>query len=299
MKSFVKMVFIFLLALPLVGQANHSWNGYHWARIKPNLIEFPNNPYRFDLKVVDNLTPDWKTSLDIAKGDWNTPQKFDLVPFNNLTTPVNLVVVNGFYPNKKCNTVTGTTQVCNSAYGRNGWLGLATIYITGGVHITKGTAKMNDSYFNSNFPKYNNPNERLHVLCQEVAHTFGLGHQSENFNLSLDTCMDYSSSTPDDDSSSHPNEHDFVMLNSIYNHYDSFNSYSTTSTPALAMGPDPVDHGDPNSWGQLVSQSRDGRSSTYERVHGPQSKSVTEVYWTEETAEDCRSCDHRFHHDEE
>ena len=37
----------------------------------------------------------------------------------------------------------------DSTYGNNGWLGLATINITGGVHITQGTANMNDTYFNN------------------------------------------------------------------------------------------------------------------------------------------------------
>ena len=45
--------------------------------------------------------------------------------------------------------VSGTTQVCNSSYGNNGWLGLASINLTGGTHITQGSAKMNDTYFNT------------------------------------------------------------------------------------------------------------------------------------------------------
>jgi predicted Zn-dependent protease with MMP-like domain len=31
---------------------------------------------------------------------------------------------------------------------------------------------------------------QAHVLCQEVGHTFGLGHQSESGD-DLNTCMDY------------------------------------------------------------------------------------------------------------
>ena len=41
--------------------------------------------------------------------------------------------------------------------------------------ISRGTAKMNDTY--SDTATYNNPNEREHVMCQEVAHTFGLDHK--------------------------------------------------------------------------------------------------------------------------
>ena len=46
----------------------------------------------------------------------------------------------------------------------------------------------------------------------------------------------------------------------------------------------------------LVSQSANGRSSTYERDHGGGNKTVTHVFWTIEAAENCPSCDHRFPH---
>ena len=88
--------------------------------------------------------------------------------------------------------VAGTTQVCNGTYGYNGWLGLATINVTPDKHITQGSAKMNDSYFNSS--TYNNPNEREHVMCQEGGHTFGLDHQSTD-GSAQNTCMDYFSTT--------------------------------------------------------------------------------------------------------
>src|SRR3982750_1253240 len=112
--------------------------------------------------------------------------------------------------------VAGTTQVCNDNYGRNGWLGLASINITGGTHITQGSAKINDTYFNS--PTYNNVNEKEHVMCQEVAHTFGLDHQSTD-GSSQDSCMDYFSNTGANASSTlstKPNKHDFDELNVIY-----------------------------------------------------------------------------------
>jgi hypothetical protein len=67
-----------------------------------------------------------------------------------------------------------------------------SINIIDGTHITQGTAKMNDTDFNT--AKYNNPNEREHVMCQAVADTFGLDYQSTD-GSSLNTCMDYSSNT--------------------------------------------------------------------------------------------------------
>ena len=50
---------------------------------------------------------------------------------------------------------------------------------------------------------------------------------------------------------------------------------------------------DPQSWGQLVRQSANGRSSHYERENGEGSKNATHVFWTLEAATRCPSCDHR------
>jgi hypothetical protein len=190
--------------------------------------------------------------------------------------------------------VAGTTQVCNGKYGNNGWLGLASINVTGGVHITQGSAKMNDTYFTTS--TYNNPNEREHVMCQEVAHTFGLDHQSTD-GSSQNTCMDYFSNTGANAGSSvstKPNAHDFDELNTIYSHLD-----STTTVGFLIGQPtgNPyVDEDAPENWGRLVSQSANGRSSTYERENWDGTKKVTHVFWTLEAAERCNACDHRYDH---
>ena len=56
----------------------------------------------------------------------------------------------------------------------------------------KAVAKMNDTYHDA--APYNRDGWRDMVMCQEVGHTFGLGHQDENFsNGNLGTCMDYTS----------------------------------------------------------------------------------------------------------
>ena len=190
--------------------------------------------------------------------------------------------------------VAGTVQVCNRTYGNNGWLGLASINITGGVHITQGSAKMNDTYFNT--PTYNNPNEKLHVICQEIGHTFVLDHTSED-GSSQDTCMDYFSNTGANAGSTlstHPNAHDYQQLSSIYAHLDSFSTNSSVAAAERAGRSDVTD--DPNSWGEMVRQSDNGRASTYERVNDDGSKTLTEVYWTIEAAERCPGCDHRYDH---
>ena len=58
--------------------------------------------------------------------------------------------------------------------------------------------------------------------------------------------------------------------------------------------PDTDNTDDPSSWGMLVSQSNNGRSSTYERFNQDGSKTVTHVFWTVEAAAACASCDHRY-----
>lgn len=277
----------FLVAINVIfssaAHATHSWGSYHWARMA--------NP--FTLKLGDNLTSkEWKAYLSTASRDWNSPENVDPLQASPLLTSI--VAGSG---GKRCASVSGTTQVCNGTYGNNGWLGLATIYISG-VHITKGTAKMNDTYFN--LSKYNNPNEKLHVMCQEVAHTFGLGHQSEN-GESLNTCMDYFSNTGANAGSTvstTPNAHDFEELNIIYgSHFDSTTTLSSSAAnpSAPSQANDDVTN-EPNSWGQLISQSANGRSSTYERHLSNGTRAITHVYWTEEAAHRCPACDHRYDH---
>ena len=157
--------------------------------------------------------------------------------WNGGKTPLITSIVPG-QARKRCAMVVGTTQVCNGKYGNNGWLGLASININGGTHITQGSAKVNDTYFDT--PTYNTPDERLHVMCQEVAHTFGLGHTSED-GSSQKTCMDYSSS-PD---STGPNQHDFDQLEIIYAHTDSTTTIAARA--ALAASTSDVTD-DPVSW---------------------------------------------------
>jgi hypothetical protein len=60
-----------------------------------------------------------------------------------------------------------------------------------------------------------------HVICQEIGHTFGLDHQDES-GISLNTCMDYYHNTSASDTkSTHPNQHDYDELSTIYQHRDS------------------------------------------------------------------------------
>jgi hypothetical protein len=266
-RVFLSGCFVAVFAAGL--SATHSWGGYHWARTTP----------QFTLKLGDNMSGDWQSRLGQASSDWNSGNSAVLT-----------AVVAG-RSNRNCSMVAGTTQVCNAKYGNNGWLGLASINITGATHITQGSAKMNDTYFNT--AKYNNVNEKQHVVCQEIAHTFGLDHQSTD-GSSQNSCMDYFSNTGANAGSTlstKPNKHDFDELNIIYAHLDT----TTTVAAQAALNASPSDvSDDANSWGQLVSQSQNGRSSTYERFEHDGSKTLTHVFWTEEATANCPSCDHRY-----
>ena len=266
-----------IVGFSTVALATHSWGGYHWARTTP----------QFTLKLGNNMTTaDWRAHLTQTSSDWNSGNSAVLT-----------AIVAGT-AGRRCSMVAGTTQVCNGTYGSTGWLGLASINISGGTHITQGSAKMNDTYFNT--ATYNNPNERLHVVCQEVAHTFGLDHQSTN-GSSQNSCMDYFSNTGANATSTlstKPNAHDFDQLNLTYAHLDSISTVQLLAAEVAAMsrGPGAANRDisdDPQSWGQLVRQSANGRSSNYERENGDGSKNVTHVYWTLEAAARCPGCDHR------
>ena len=169
--------------------ANHSWGNYHWARSA--------NPFTVPLgdSVTNTAYSNWDGALASASVDWSASTVLD--------SPV---VAQG--PSRNCKAVDGRIRVCNSTYGFNGWLGLAQIWISGS-HIVRASAKMNDSYFNS--PSYSYTAER-HVMCQEVGHGYGLGHQDES-GADLNTCMDYSNALDNPS----PNSHDYQQLQTIYN----------------------------------------------------------------------------------
>jgi hypothetical protein len=224
--------------------ANHSWNGYHWVRTT--------NP--FTLKLGDNLSAGWKSYLGTTSSDWSK------------STVLDTTIVPGMASTRRCKPTAGRDEVCNAAYGYNGWLGVAQVWVSGS-HITQGTVKVNDTYFNTS--TYNTPAERNHVMCQEVGHTLGLDHQDES-GASLGTCMDYSQ----DPGSQHPNQHDYDQLAAIYAHLDG--TTTVGSSPAGAAG---RASGASPRWGSLVSGSRSGRSAIYMRTLRGGRALVTFVTW--------------------
>ena len=262
------IIFISILSLVLVASvasANHSWGIYHWPRTS--------NP--FSLKLGDNLTSAWNAYLVTASTDWSVSSVLD-------TTIVLGTALRHRSSNLDCSPVSNTVQVCNKTYGKNGWLGLAQIWITGGTHITQGAVKLNDTYFNTS--KYNNPNEKLHVVCQEVGHTFGLDHQSED-GSSQNTCMDYFSNTGANAGSTlstKPNAHDYEQLGIIYAHLETaFLSTDGGGKGKPATVGQNMDLNDPSAWGKAVRQDARGNNSLYERDLGNGNKIFTFVTWAE------------------
>jgi hypothetical protein len=244
-------------------EASHSWGDYHWARTS--------NP--FTIKLGDNLnTAAWDASLALASSDW-TLSILDttIVPgLTNATKGRNTV--------KNCLPTSGRVEVCNASYGGTGWLGIASIWINGN-HITQGTVKLNDTYFNT--APYNTSAWRNLVTCQEVGHTFGLAHQDENFsNANLNTCMDYTSNP---ESNQHPNQHDYDQLVTIYSqHLDTFTTASSVlSKPGASGAQRDEDFTDASEWGREIYHSADGRSSVFERDLGNGNKLLTHVFWVE------------------
>ena len=195
------------VALATPAGANHSWAGYHWARTA--------NP--FTVNLGDNLSSSWKPYLATTSSDWSVSSVLDTV------------IVAGLSKGKNCRATSGRVEICNGAYGNNGWLGVAGVWASGS-HITQAVVKLNDTYFKTS--TYNTPAWRNLVMCQEVGHTFGLDHQDEAFdNPNLGTCMDY---TRDPGTNQHPNQHDYDQLEAIYAHLDS--SSTVAAAPAGAPG---------------------------------------------------------------
>src|SRR5688572_31754287 len=69
----------------------------------------------------------------------------------------------------KCRPTAGRIEVCNAAYGNNGWLGIAQIWISG-AHITQGTTKLNDTYFNTDTYNTDRKSTRLNSSHSQISY---------------------------------------------------------------------------------------------------------------------------------
>lgn len=257
--SMQRLFFSFITSLLIVtsagvAYASHSWGPYHWARMS--------NP--FTLKLGDNVSSTWDAYLSEASADWSLSSVLD-------TTLV------GGQGGKNCRATSGRVEVCNRKYGNNGWLGIAQIWVNGTGHIVQGAAKMNDTYFNT--ATYNTPAWRRLVMCQEVAHAFGLDHQDEVFgNPNLGTCMDYTSDPDGPLSNEHPNAHDYEQLELTYVHLDGSTTLSTSIPGGNGQDVD-LDH--PKGWGKALRKDGKGRNAHFERDLGNGGKVFTFVIWAD------------------
>jgi hypothetical protein len=86
--------------------------------------------------------------------------------------------------------------------------------------------------------------------------------------------MDY---TNNPGTNQHPNAHDYDELGIIYQHLDSTTTVGQTVNGSAAFDADDDDQ--PQNWGTLVRQSRDGRTSVFELDLGNGHKIVRHVIW--------------------
>lgn len=249
-------------ALAVPSLANHSWNDYHWQT--SNGVATPD--------VVDNTVGSWKPRVAIAMADWNKS--------NNIDSALLLGSTN----QKRCPMVSGTIQVCNSAYGQTGWLGIASISLSSG-HIVAGSTKLNDTYFS--YPQYNTEAWKQLVTCQEIGHDYGLGHQNEDFATdATDSCMEY---TSDPSGNTHPDAHDYQQLATLYHGGDgggSSTSGGSSGKPGKGGGngggkgkPLGIEPGDsPAQWGRAVGKDTQGRPNEFVRNFNGYTV-ITHVTW--------------------
>lgn len=273
-KSIVRVALVAGVAIAALSPAiaNHSWGGYHWQRSGAEVTA----------PVGDNVSAAWDSYLQVAvngggagKPGWNSS--------NAIQSPL----VPGATNPKNCKAVPGRIEVCNSRYGNNGWLGIASIWLSSG-HIVQGTTKLNDTYFST--PSYNTPAWRRLVTCQEVGHDYGLGHTNEIFtNYNDGTCMDYTNAPAGGvvggfnygPSNEYINQHDLDLLASIYNHADATNfGIRTVGQSAAPPSSDSGLSGDsPAEWGRAIGHDGHGRPDTFELDLGNGRKKITHVFW--------------------
>jgi len=255
-----------ILCVASPAAATHNWSTYHWEQPKyKSLVLGDNVDAKWDA-YLKGAPSGWKN----AKDAWNAEGHFDLTVGAGQTTP------------RRCRPVSGRVEVCNYKYGNNGWLGIAQIWLSGG-HITQAVTKLNDTYFLT--AKYNTPHWRSLVMCQEIGHNLGLGHQDEDFgngDLPTDsvegetgtqTCMDYTNKPAGNEE---PNAHDFGQLTEIYFHSHS----SETSTQVSAGSTSQLEGGNSAAeWGKAVSFSKDGKPHVYVKDLGSGRRLITDVFW--------------------
>jgi hypothetical protein len=172
-----------LLTVASVASADHSWSVYHWSsdNLSPTVVD----------KTSSNLWDSPSADVGEAVTEWafledGTPRS-PIQPTLTTAKKGDISVREGF---------------------SQSWLGIATIFLDGG-HITKGEVKLNTRYLEY-YEANGYPGIADHVLCQELGHILGLGHNRTE----PDTCMNDQAFGGFDLTS--PNDHDTYQLSLIY-----------------------------------------------------------------------------------
>ena len=250
-----------------VADARHQWRKYEWAY----------NGTPIAVPVIDNTNGDWPARVKLAV-EGGTFNGLPLSGWND-STKIQASILRG--TNTACAFDAGTIQVCNGNYGATGWLGIASISISGN-EIVAGYTKLNDHYFAQQ--QYSSESWKQLVTCQEIGHDYGLAHQNENFNTdATKSCMEYTSWPADNEG---PDAHDFAQLESMYVVEEPKGGGGgggggggprgrSASLPSVGNTPD--------SWGRPIDYLPNGKPYMFEReLNGY--RVITNVTWTIEAA---------------
>jgi hypothetical protein len=135
----------------LLVQKSHAWNTYHWKDLNP--------------AVADNT----------RNFMWTGEVPFYVEHWASLETPIQPIM-----SSKRRADV--SVVEANS----NDWLGLAQIWISSG-HIVEGKVLLNTNVLTqSRFSQA----AAQHVLCQEIGHIWGLGHNRNDLDTCMNDCLD-------------------------------------------------------------------------------------------------------------
>jgi hypothetical protein len=187
MKRTVMVVaYALLLASAPVARADHSAGGYRWPESAG------------PISVLDNMTPHWDPHLMDASRSWEKSRVLAIAPVSGSDAPSD---------REQCKAERGVVAVCNSTYGKTRWLGLTTV-VTKGSKIVKARVRLNDTYFDE---ESLGDDAMRKVVCHELGHAFGLGHQEGEYGPS---CME--DARVFDRAYVTPNDHDYEQLEALY-----------------------------------------------------------------------------------